>query len=406
MKARIIEPIVLQAAGNKPKTIEEYIGRLATENTNASVARMISPAGWQEPAQTPEFDEYTVVLRGAVHAETDDETLVAGPGQAILAPRGVRIRYSTPLAGGAEYVAVCCPAFSPELVHREPLPEVDEPAQTTEQNAADAIDVNVYDDLPLWSAPFGLALLETVRMRRGMVALDVGSGAGFPLVELAQRLGADSQVIGLDPWTGGFARIHQKLRAWNVPNVRLIEGRAESIPLDDASVDLVISNNGFNNVQDPERALAECWRVGKPGAQMVFTFNLPESMIEVYRTLEQILRDHDDADSITRLREHIYAKRKLVAWWVDKAQRAGFTVTSVVQREFTWRFSSSQALFDHGFWRLAFIPSWQELVPPARRAKIFAELQKQLDHQAALADGLTLTIPYACVDCTREAGGG
>ena len=112
-------PFIAPAAGNKPKLIEEYIGRATTETKEVSVARMKSPAGWQEPGQRPEFDEYTVVLRGLLRVETENETFDVRAGQAIIAERGAWVRYSTPEAEGAEYVAVCLPAFSMEIVHRD-----------------------------------------------------------------------------------------------------------------------------------------------------------------------------------------------------------------------------------------------------------------------------------------------
>jgi mannose-6-phosphate isomerase-like protein (cupin superfamily) len=118
--ARLIEaPTVLEAAGEPPKTISEYIGRLATADGAVSIAVMESPAGWSEPTQRPEFDEYTVVLRGALRVETADGALDVTAGQAVHAPAGGWVRYSTPSDGGATYVAVCIPAFSPEMVHRD-----------------------------------------------------------------------------------------------------------------------------------------------------------------------------------------------------------------------------------------------------------------------------------------------
>jgi ethanolamine utilization protein EutQ (cupin superfamily) len=118
--ARLIEsPIRIQAAGQPPKIIEEFIGRVASRTEAVSIARMTSPEGWSEPKQTPLFDEYTVVLRGCLVVETATGTTEARAGQAIIAPRGSWIRYSTPHAGGAEYVAVCLPAFSPDTVQRE-----------------------------------------------------------------------------------------------------------------------------------------------------------------------------------------------------------------------------------------------------------------------------------------------
>src|SRR5512135_13253 len=101
------------------KLIEEFVGRVNTATDAASVARMTSPAGWVEPGQTPEFDECTLVLRGTLHVETRSGTLDVRAGQAVIAPRGEWVRYSTPEEGGAEYVAVCVPAFSPDIVHRD-----------------------------------------------------------------------------------------------------------------------------------------------------------------------------------------------------------------------------------------------------------------------------------------------
>jgi mannose-6-phosphate isomerase-like protein (cupin superfamily) len=115
----IPHPTVLQAAGTPPKTISEFVGRLTTGSSSVSVAIMDSPSGWAEPGQRPEFDEYTVVLEGEVHIDTDDGSIAVGAGQAARAPAGTWVRYSTPGPGGARYVAVCVPAFSPDAVNRD-----------------------------------------------------------------------------------------------------------------------------------------------------------------------------------------------------------------------------------------------------------------------------------------------
>lgn len=118
--ARLIEaPVRIQAAGQPPKLIEEFVGRVASQTEAVSIARMTSPAGWSEPRQTPQFDEYTVVLRGCLVVEAADGITEVRAGQAVIAPRGHWVRYSTPHAGGAEYIAVCVPAFSPRTVQRE-----------------------------------------------------------------------------------------------------------------------------------------------------------------------------------------------------------------------------------------------------------------------------------------------
>lgn len=119
MPTLIESPTVIEAAGNKPKLIREFIGRVNSGTGAVSIARMNSPAGWVEPGQTPEFDEYTVVLTGSLRVEFSGGELTVRAGQAIVTRAGEWVRYSTPEEGGAEYIAVCLPAFSPETVHRD-----------------------------------------------------------------------------------------------------------------------------------------------------------------------------------------------------------------------------------------------------------------------------------------------
>jgi quercetin dioxygenase-like cupin family protein len=120
MAARLIAaPTIVKPAGNKPKRIEEFVGLVNSDTAGLSIARMTSPSGWVEPGQSPEFDEFTLVLRGTLRVETREGTLEVRAGQAVVAPRGEWVRYSTPHEGGAEYVAVCVPAFSPGTVHRD-----------------------------------------------------------------------------------------------------------------------------------------------------------------------------------------------------------------------------------------------------------------------------------------------
>jgi ethanolamine utilization protein EutQ (cupin superfamily) len=119
MPERIDRPTVVASAGTLPKTIEEFVGRVNTGEGTVSIARMRSPQGWEEPAQTPEFDEYTIVLEGLLVVEHDGGRLEVRAGEAVHTRSGERVRYLTPEPGGAEYVAVCLPAFSLDTVHRE-----------------------------------------------------------------------------------------------------------------------------------------------------------------------------------------------------------------------------------------------------------------------------------------------
>lgn len=119
MATHILKPTVIQAAGKPPKQIEEFIGRVNSKTESVSIARMKSPCGWSEPGQTPQFDEYTVVLQGSIHVKLKDREFDVRAGQAVVVSAGDWVQYSTPSPEGAEYIAVCLPAFSPSLVHRD-----------------------------------------------------------------------------------------------------------------------------------------------------------------------------------------------------------------------------------------------------------------------------------------------
>lgn len=119
MIRKIDKPTTIEAAGNKPKIIKEHIGRVNTNTSDLSIAHMVSPGGWKEPGQKPEFDEYTVVLKGMLRVTTATQKIDVSQGEAIIVEANEWVQYSTPDEEGAEYIAVCLPAFSPETVHRD-----------------------------------------------------------------------------------------------------------------------------------------------------------------------------------------------------------------------------------------------------------------------------------------------
>jgi ethanolamine utilization protein EutQ (cupin superfamily) len=119
LATHIKHPSRIKSAGNKVKIIDEFVGLVNSKTSEVSIAKMQSPAGWEEPAQTPEFDEYTIVLEGIMHVKKDDDHYIIKAGEAFIAQKGERIQYSTPDPEGAEYIAVCLPAFSPHTVNRE-----------------------------------------------------------------------------------------------------------------------------------------------------------------------------------------------------------------------------------------------------------------------------------------------
>jgi arsenite methyltransferase len=254
--------------------------------------------------------------------------------------------------------------------------------------------LSAYDELPLWSAMFGLLLLEEVPLAKMTNVLDVGCGTGFPLIELAERLGARSQVHGIDPWTGGLKRAAEKITGRGTPNVTLHEGSAGAMPFADATFDLIVSNLGVNNFDDRAAAIRECRRVARNGATLALTTNLQGHMHELYTVFAEVLRH--DHESLDRLRAHV-EHRATIANVRELLQDGGFTATRVVEREGTMRFANGTALLNHYFIKLGFLDGWKKVVPGHER-DVFARLRDALDDAAACNGELRLTVPMAYVE--------
>jgi len=271
-----------------------------------------------------------------------------------------------------------------------------------------SIDVNssefieVFDDLPLWSAPFGLKILESVVLRDSMTVLDIGSGSGFPLIELAQRVSPGSRLFGIDPWTAGVDRIKRKASILGLDNVQMFKGIAEELPFDDGSLDCIVSNNGLNNVQDDEKALKECHRVARNDAQLLLTANLPETMQAFYAVFKMTLRQAGLEQQIPELKAHILEKRKPLADWRALLFQCGWLVVREDTSSFTMRFFNGSVMFHHVLIRTGFLPGWMKLVPQERLEEVFALLETNLNKRAVREGVLPLEIPFVCFDCRRE----
>lgn len=259
--------------------------------------------------------------------------------------------------------------------------------------------VDVLDEIPLWSGPFGIKLLENIVYKKNITALDIGFGTGFPLTEVAMRLGPGSKVIGIDPWKAATVRAKQKLAIYGIHNVDIINGQAEKIPLPDHSTDLIISNNGLNNVTDLAQALNECKRVIKPGGQFVQTVNLPETMMTFYSALEQVLKQFKLVECIADMHHHIYEKRKPLDEYIQMLGEHGFSIRHVLHDEFNYHFTDGTAMLNHYFIRLAFLDSWKALVPAEKHHLVFSNIESILNKKAEAEGSLTLAVPFVVIDC-------
>ena len=262
--------------------------------------------------------------------------------------------------------------------------------------------VEVLDDMPLWSAPFGQLLLENIQYRKNISVLDIGFGLGFPLTELAMRLGNSSTVYGIDPWGEGIERTKRKIEVYEINNVEILKGRAEEVPLEDESIDLITSNNGINNVEDLDKVLLECSRMLKKDGQFVQTVNLDTSLIEFYEIMEHVLVQEKMLEEVKRMKEHIYHKRKPLNVFLKMLEENNFKIEKVEHREFDYRFVDGTSLLEHFFIRLAFLQSWMEIVTEDKQEFIFDKIESELNKKAQKEGFLKLTIPFVMIDCRKS----
>jgi len=262
--------------------------------------------------------------------------------------------------------------------------------------------VSVIDDLPLWSAPFGIKLLDMVILKPNIKALDIGCGAGFPLIELAQRLGSTSEVYGIDIWDKALERAKLKSKVWNISNVKLIQGAAENLPFDDNYFDLIISNNGINNVEDIEKVLSECHRTSKNDARLLFSMNLEETMIEFYNVFKEILSKNNLKDEADKVSKHIYEKRKPVNIIESYLKNSGYNIFRIEYDNFYLRYLNGTVMLNHFLIRVGFLKSWKEILKPEVADNIFGQIESKLNIIAKKKGEIKLSVPFAVFDCKKR----
>ena len=256
--------------------------------------------------------------------------------------------------------------------------------------------VETYDDIPLWSAATGQLLLDSVRCRPNLRVLDVGCGTGFPLVELAERLGATCEVTGVDTWRPAIERACLKIARRGVAGARAIVADANMLPFDDGRFDQIVSNLGVNNFADPARAMRESRRVAKRGAEIAIATNVEETMAELYSAYREALARMGLRDAGERI-ERLVSARTSSAKLAALLDASGFEVARMSQGTFTMRFCDSGALFRHSLIRVGFLDAWRDAVDEASREEALTALGARLDEIAKERDGLTLTIPIVCM---------
>jgi arsenite methyltransferase len=262
--------------------------------------------------------------------------------------------------------------------------------------------IGTFDEAPLWSAAFGLLLLQHLDIKPHLKVADLGSGAGFPLLELAGRMGNTCKLYGIDPWANANTRARQKIINYGLTNVEIIECPADQLPLEDESVDLVVSNLGINNFDQPEKVFLEVFRVLKKGGKLALTTNTNGHWNTFYRIFEQTLLESGQNNLIPALTAqeiHRGSRDSIGQLFVD----AGLEVTRYFEDSFDMTFVDGTAFLNHYFVKLGWLSSWRDLIPEEERVYVFSTLEKNLNNHALQSAGLTLSVPMLFMEGRKPA---
>ena len=262
--------------------------------------------------------------------------------------------------------------------------------------------VSVIDEVTLWSASFGLFLLDFVPLKKNMNVLDVACGPGFPLLEMAQRLGPTCSVTGIDIWEEGIELSNKKIKVKKVRNARAIHYDGITIPFENDSFDLIVSNLGINNFENPEVVCKECFRVTKPGGVFALTTNPVGHMKEFYDVFEKTLQELDLTSHLTDLEKNI-AHRLTYRIVSNMLEKCGFTIERSLTKDYTIRFTDGSAMLNDYFMKIGFMEGWKNVVTPMDEERLFETLEANLNAHAGEKGGLTLTVPMLYVEAVKSA---
>jgi len=257
--------------------------------------------------------------------------------------------------------------------------------------------VETFDELPLWSASFGLLLLKYLELKPNLTVLDMGSGAGFPLMELAGRLGKSCKLYGIEPWENANERAKKKIQNYGLSNVEIIQSSAEKIPFADNSIDLIVSNLGINNFENPKAVFQECERVLKKGGKLALTTNLNGHWQEFYTLFEETLAELGKMEMVEALKLH-QAHRGTVESISQLFAENGLKVSRYYEESFEMKFLNGSAFLNHYFVKLGWLSSWKSLLLENEWVSIFSLLENKLNLYAEKSNTLTLTVPMAYLE--------
>lgn len=261
--------------------------------------------------------------------------------------------------------------------------------------------VSIINETPLCLAPYTQVILDKIVLKPNMRALNVGCGWGSPAFELAQCLGPSSQVHITDPWQAALDRFQLKQQQMGIGNVVTLPAKAEALPIADNVFDLIVSNQGLHCAANPTKAWQVCYRVAKPGAQVVITENTSESLPEFYDCLRSVLKNLGQVSCLSKLDKQITSQWQSWAETQSTIEGSGFHIVEKSEHSFRLRFLDGTALLNHFLIRHGFLDDWSAIVPESQRKQLFKEVESRLNEQVQQTGELSLTVSFRCIDAEK-----
>ncbi len=262
------------------------------------------------------------------------------------------------------------------------------------------INIEQYN-IPLWSAPFGLILLDNINYSAKIkTVLDIGFGNGFPILELSERLDSKTKLFGIDINELSVNELNKKLELSETKNISLSMQDAENLSFNDNYFDLIVSNNGVNNVNNPVKAIKECSRVCKLDGEFVFTFNLFDTYARFYEVFKKTLLEHKLFKEIKELENYRNKKRPCVNMIKTLLSNVGFSIDKEVKSQFEMCFSNGSTFFNHYFIKKYFLPDWKKIVPDTKKEIVFECVKNELNQQSEQKH-LKFSVPFVCLKCKK-----
>ncbi len=257
-------------------------------------------------------------------------------------------------------------------------------------------------NLPLWSAPFGQVLLDNIDYNSKVkTVLDIGSGEGFPLLELSQRFGSKTKFYGVDIDKTSIKYLDEIIAINQISNIVILNESAEKLTFNDNYFDLIVSNNGINNVDNTAKAINECARICKINGDFIFTFNLFDTYSQFYSIFNKVLFEHKLFKEIDSIIEHRNKKRPSLEIIKTHLLNAGFGIIDVINSSFNMCFSNGTAFFNHYFIKKYFLPDWDNILKEFGKKLIMEEIKSELNY-ISKDKYLKFGVPFVCLKCKKS----